>query len=71
MDNHLLRTADHVVAHAENAHALASGGAAASAIAELTRHAIGSWRDLAALDNASDNSPAPLARAPQVVGAAA
>jgi hypothetical protein len=69
VDNDLLITLDKVVAHAQNAHALASGDTTtASRIVGLTRHAIRSWRHLAGLDNDGDISPAPLDSAPQLVG---
>jgi len=49
---------DDLIAHALNAHAAASGRSAATRIAEVTGHAIRSWRDLAGLD-ARDASPVP------------
>ena len=62
---------DDVIAHALNAYAAAGGGAPASRIAELTRHAIRSWRDLAELDpgqsEAGDGGPVPLDRALELV----
>jgi hypothetical protein len=63
VDNDLLTALDKVVVHAQNAHALASGGSStASRITELTGHAISSWRHLAGLDEdkARDISPATL-----------
>jgi hypothetical protein len=72
VDNDLVMTLDKVVAHAQNAHALASGDTTtASRVVELTRHAIRSWRHLAGLDNAHDISAAPLDSAPQLIGIAA
>jgi hypothetical protein len=68
VDGHLLMTLDQVVAHAENAHGIACKSTKASQIVELTRHAIRSWRDLAGLDNAGDNSPAPRDRELQTIG---
>lgn len=61
VDNDLLMALDKVVAHAENAYALASGDTSkASRITEFTGHAIGSWRHLAGLDSARDVSLALL-----------
>jgi hypothetical protein len=55
VDGELLTSLDRVVAHAENAHAMASGTAGrAIRIAEFTGHAIRAWRDLASLDNVSE-----------------
>jgi hypothetical protein len=55
VDGELLTSLDRVVVHAENAHALASGGRnTAVRITEFTGHAIRAWRDLASLDNAGD-----------------
>jgi hypothetical protein len=69
VDNDLLTTLDRVVAHAQNAHALASGDTtSASRMTELTGRAIRSWRHLAGLDNAGNISPAPLASELQPVG---
>ncbi|OBF23690.1 hypothetical protein A5725_08870 [Mycobacterium kubicae] len=45
---------DEVIAHALNAHAAASGGASASRIVNISRLAIGSWRQLAGLDTTGD-----------------
>ena len=51
VDNDFLMSLDKVVAHAQNAHALASGDAStASRMTELTGHAIRAWRQLAELD---------------------
>jgi hypothetical protein len=71
VDTDLRVRVDRVVAHTLRAHALASGGTRASRIVELTRHAIGSWRDLAGLDNAGEMNAAALDRAPQRIGIAA
>jgi len=63
VDNDLLMALDNVVVHAQNAYALAYGDAsAASRVAELTGHAIRSWRHLGGLqeDKARDVSPEPL-----------
>ena len=49
---------DDLIAHTLNAHAAASGRAAATRIAEVTGHAIRSWRDLAGL-HPGDTSPVP------------
>jgi len=60
VDNDLLISLDKVVAHAQNAHGLASGDAtAASRMTQLTGHAIGAWRQLAGLaqDAVRDISP--------------
>jgi hypothetical protein len=60
VDNDLLISLDKVVAHAQNAHGLASGDAtAASRMTQLTGHAIGAWRELAGLaqDAVRDMSP--------------
>ena len=62
VDNDLLASLDRVIAHAENAHAWASGTAGtASRITQFTGHAIHSWRDLAGVNNAgqaaSDGEP--------------
>ncbi len=52
VDGELLTSLDRVVAHAENAHALASGDRnTADRIAEFTGHAIRAWRDLASLND--------------------
>jgi hypothetical protein len=63
VDGRPLTTLDQVVAHAQNAHALASGRSRASRVVELTRHAIRLWRHLAGLDHdqARDISPTPPA----------
>jgi hypothetical protein len=54
VDGELLTSLDRVVAHAENAHAMASGTAGtAIRITEFTGQAIRAWRDLASLDNVS------------------
>ncbi len=51
VDKELLTSLDTVVAHAQNAHALASGDTStASRMTALTRDAIRSWRQLAGLD---------------------
>jgi hypothetical protein len=51
VDNDLLMSLDNVVAHTQNAYALASGDATlASRMADLTGHAIRAWRQLAGLD---------------------
>ncbi|MDT5089393.1 MAG: hypothetical protein QOG47_2100 [Mycobacterium sp.] len=53
VDGELLTSLDRVVAHAEKAHAMASGSAgAASRIVEFTGQAIRAWRELANLDRA-------------------
>jgi hypothetical protein len=60
VDNDLLMSLDKVVAHAQNAHGLASGDATtARRMTELTGHAIRAWRQLAGLaqDTARDISP--------------
>jgi hypothetical protein len=58
IDGELLTSLDRVVAHAENAHAMASGTAGtANRIAEFAGHAIRSWRDLANLGEAEDVTP--------------
>jgi hypothetical protein len=65
VDNDLLMALDKVVAHLQNAHALASGDApTASRITEFAGQAIRSWRQLAGLDEqrALPASSAPLAR---------
>lgn len=68
VDNDLLMALDKVGAHAENAHALASGDTStASRITEFTAHAIRSWRELAGMDNAENVSPATLDRELQLV----
>ncbi|WP_227371101.1 hypothetical protein [Mycobacterium fragae] len=54
-----LMTLDRVIAHTQNVHALAGGGTTANRLAELTRHAIRSWRRLAGLDEAGETSPSP------------
>jgi hypothetical protein len=56
---------DRVVAHAQNAHAMASRDSnTASRIADFAGHAIRSWRDLAGLDEEATDSvgSVPLAR---------
>jgi len=69
VDNDLLMALDNVVVHAQNAYALASGDAStASRIAELTGHAIDSWRRLAGLEEAREVTPAPQARELQLAG---
>jgi hypothetical protein len=69
VDNDLLMALDKVVVHAQNAYALASGDAStASRIAELTGHAIDSWRRLAGLEEAREVTPAPPARELQLAG---
>ena len=69
VDNDLLMALDNVVVHAQNAYALASGDAStASRIAELTNHAIDSWRRLAGLEEAREVTPAPQARELQLAG---
>jgi hypothetical protein len=51
VDENLMTSVDKVVAHAQNAHALASGDATtASRMTELTGHTIRAWRQLAGLD---------------------
>lgn len=58
VDGELLTSLDRVVAHAEKAHAMASGPAgAASRIVEFTGQAIRAWRELANLDRA-EGAPA-------------
>ena len=60
VDNDLLMSLDKVVAHAQNAHGLASGDTTTvSRTIELTSHAIRSWRQLARLaqDTARDIRP--------------
>jgi hypothetical protein len=55
VDGELLTSLDRVVAHAENAHALASGDrSTAGRITEFARYAIRAWRDLACLDTVGD-----------------
>jgi hypothetical protein len=71
VDTDLRLRVDRVVANALRAHSRASGGTTASRIVEFTRHAIGSWRDLAGLDNIGEISAGPLDRASQLVGSAA
>jgi len=57
VDDDLLMSLDKVVAHAQNAHALASTKATmVRRMTEFSRRAIRSWRDLAALDNAGPTS---------------
>jgi len=71
VDNDLLMALDKVVVHAQNAYALASGDASAAIrVAELTGHAIRSWRRLAELDaqKARDVSPALLGQEVQLAG---
>jgi hypothetical protein len=52
VDNDLLMALDNVIVHTQNAHALASADTPTpTRMAELTRHAISSWRHLAGLDN--------------------
>ncbi len=63
VDGDLAFSLDRVVAHAQNAHALASGlVGTASRITEFAGHAITSWRHLAGLDDdkVRDISPNPL-----------
>jgi hypothetical protein len=48
VDERLLVKLDEVIARAENAHALASGGTRVSRLVEFTRQAIASWRELSA-----------------------
>jgi hypothetical protein len=61
VDNDLMMSLDEVIAHAQNAHALASGTiTTAGRMIELTRQATRSWRHLAGLDEAGAISPAPL-----------
>jgi len=65
VDNDLLGSLDRVIAHAENAHAWASGTTStASRITEFTGHAIRSWRRLAELEQrpAHGVGPVPLTR---------
>lgn len=57
VDTHQQATLDAVTGSAVRAHALATGGTAATRAVELTRHAIRAWRDLAHLDNASHINP--------------
>jgi hypothetical protein len=55
IDGELLTSLDRVVAHAENAHALASGDRnTAGRTTKFTGYAIRAWRELASLDNVSD-----------------
>ncbi|EID11884.1 hypothetical protein MXEN_15120 [Mycobacterium xenopi RIVM700367] len=68
VDTHLRVTVEEVTAHALRAHALATGGAMASRIVELTRHAIRAWRDLAGLDDAGDIRPTATDGAVELVG---
>jgi hypothetical protein len=46
-----------VTGSAVRAHALATGGTAATRVAELTRHAIRTWRQLAELNQSGDINP--------------
>jgi hypothetical protein len=65
VDSDLLTALDRVVAHVQNAHALASGETrTVSRITEFTGHAIRSWRRLAGLDEQAPQGvgPVPLAR---------
>lgn len=60
VDGDLVLSLDRVVAHAENAHALASRTTSrASRLTEFAGRAIRSWRELAGLDHASGVIPAP------------
>ena len=50
-------TVNEVTAHVVRAHALASGGTMASRVVELTRQAIGCWRELASSQPAPECAP--------------
>jgi hypothetical protein len=52
VDTHHQAALDAVTGCALRAHALATGGTMENRVIQLTRRAIGSWRDLAGLDNA-------------------
>jgi hypothetical protein len=61
-------TLDAVTGNALQAHALATKGATATPIVELTRHAIRAWRDLAGLDTNSGVSRSSVYGAHQLRG---
>jgi hypothetical protein len=61
-------TLDAVTGNALQAHALATKGATATPIVELTRHAIRAWRDLAGLDTNSGVSRSSVYSARQLRG---
>jgi hypothetical protein len=52
VDTHHQVAVDAVTGFAVRTHALATGDTMENRVMQLTRHAIGSWRDLAGLDNA-------------------
>jgi hypothetical protein len=67
VDNDLLVALDRVIAHAETAHAWASGTTStASRITEFTGHAIRSWRDLAGLDQQTAHGVGPVPLTPEL-----
>jgi hypothetical protein len=68
VDTHLRVTVEEVTGHALRAHALATEGAIARRIVELTRQAIHAWRDLAGLDTAAGIRPAGVASTTEPVG---
>jgi hypothetical protein len=57
IDTHQRATLNAVTGSAVRAHALATGGTAASRVVELTRHAIRTWRHLAELNQSGDINP--------------
>jgi hypothetical protein len=67
VDSRLRVTLEQVTAHALRAHAMAHAGTMASRIVELTRQAIGSWRELAGLDKADDTRSAAADSAARLV----
>ena len=64
IDTHQQATLNAVSGSAARAHALATGGTAATRVAELTRHAIRTWRHLAELNQSGDTNPTSVDNAP-------
>jgi hypothetical protein len=67
-DSHYRAALDAVTGNALRAHALATGGTVQNRVVELTRHAIGRWRELAGLDNALHIDDASIDDAVRLIG---
>jgi hypothetical protein len=67
IDTHHQATLDAVTGNALRAHALATGGTAATRLVEFTRHAIRTWRRLGGLDQTGDIDPTSVDNTVQLI----